>query len=81
MKVYVNYWDTVNHYMNLYNKKWWDYVAKQGSLIDNICFYWDKLKYTVILEKYLDSNLSWFTITHYNKLPQKYEKYFFEYDD
>lgn len=78
MKIYTNYWDTVNYFMKIYQNKWWDCIERQWSLIDNLCFYWDWLKYTVILERYLNSNCSWFTITKYNKLPKKYEKFFFE---
>lgn len=77
MKIYTNYWDVVNYLDRIYEKKWWNFISRWWSLLENRVYYWDWLKYTVILEKYLDSNLSWFTIRKYIKLPKKYEDYFF----
>jgi len=76
--IYTNRWDIVNYFDYMYEKKWWDCIIKEWSLLDNRVYYWDWLKYTVILEKPLWSNCSGCTIRKYIKLPKKYEDYFFE---
>jgi len=76
--IYTNRWDVVNYFDAIYEKKWWECIIKEWSLLDNRVYYGTWLKYTVILEKPLGTNCSWCTIRKYIKLPKKYEKYFFE---
>ena len=75
--IYTNWGDIVNYFDKIYEKKWWDCIIKDWSLLDNRLYYWDKLKYTVILEKPIGTNNSWVTIRKYINLPKKYEDYFF----
>lgn len=75
--IYTNRWDIVNYFDSVYEKKWWDVIIKEWSLLDNRVYYWDWLKYTVILEKPIWCNNSWVTIRKFKRLPKKYEDYFF----
>ena len=63
-------------YIELYEKNWWMFEAKTWSLLDEYILYWNWLKYTLILEHYLNERSSCYIVKQFKKLPEKYEKYF-----
>ena len=77
-KTFQTRFEYINRLEDEYIKRWWDYIQKSWSLIDNYCFYWDWLRYTVLLEKYENERCSSYIKRRFRKLPKKYEKFFFE---
>lgn len=71
----------INYLQDKYLQKWWDYIQKPWVLLDEYCFYWENLKYIIFLEEYVSSNSSRYKVKTFNKLPKKYDEYFFNIDE
>ena len=66
----------VKDYIELYEKYWWTFIQKEWWLLDEYVFFWNNLKYTVLIEQYLNERSSCYKIRQFKKLPKKYEEYF-----
>ena len=78
MKLYTN--EAVKNLLKLYEEKGGQIIVRQWCLLDEYLCYWEGLKSTVILDKYLNERSSAYTIRMFKKLPKKYEDYFFNQD-
>lgn len=80
-KYFENYQDWIDYLYNQYESRWWECIVRNWNLLDEYLFYWEWLKFTLLLEQYVGSNSSKYKVRQFKKLPKKYEKYFFEYED